>query len=96
MAKEKKEQKQEKKQEQKQEQPQATITPRQIAEELGVTPFQVRVFLRSGQIFDGKFADGKYTRYKFTEEEARQVKEGFIAYTAAKEQKKAQKAQKEA
>lgn len=93
MAKEKKEQKKEQKQEQ---QPQATITPRQIAEELGVTPFQVRVFLRSGQIFDGKFADGKYTRYKFTEEEAKQVKEGFLAYIAAKEQKKAQKAQKEA
>lgn len=84
------------KKEQKQEQPQATITPRQIAEELGVTPFQVRVYLRSGQIFDGKFADGKYTRYKFTEEEAKQIKEGFLAYIAAKEQKKAQKAQKEA
>lgn len=51
---------------------QATITPKDIAEDLGVTPLQVRIFLRSKNKGVGQ---GK--RYKFTEKQAEKIKAAF-------------------
>lgn len=44
------------------------VTPKEIAEELGLTPLQVRIWLRSQELNVGR---GK--RYKFTEAEAKKI-----------------------
>lgn len=48
---------------------QATVTPKDIAEDLDVTPLQIRIFLRSRQMNVGR---GK--RYKFTTKQAEKLK----------------------
>jgi len=67
------------------------VTPKDLAEELReagapeITPYKVRVYLRSLE----KFQDGKYTRYKFEEgsELLHQIREGLRAkYLPKKEE----------
>jgi len=50
----------------------ATITPKDIAEELGVTPLQFRIFLRGRQMGVGR---GK--RYRFTQSKAERLKRAY-------------------
>lgn len=63
-----------------------------VADLVGVTPFKFRKFLRSLS----RYNDGKYTRYRFTETEARKLADQFNEATAKAEEEKANEEEKKA
>jgi len=75
------------------EQAQKVLTTKEVAQMLGCTPYKLRVFLRSGKAVDGKYADGKYTRYRWDEDskELKEILNAFRKHQAAMEAAKAEK-----